>query len=205
VIQSRPPVKQEAAVRTTLKLWVYILLATLGVSACNDGCRKSADEFTDQFAATFGQVVTAPASDSTPPTVTLTIPDQGSGQIVLGSSSAPVQVPMGRNGFFVVAAAEDPEGIKEVGFVGESRLQCRNEKEGIGQIQTATLLGPTDTDNTGTGGQALTRRWLPRFVDDTYLQCGTGWTRVSASVTLRALGRNFSGPEVISAAATFVW
>lgn len=191
--------------RTTRKLWVYILPATLGVSACNDACGKRAGGFIDQFAATFGQVVTVPASDSTPPAVTLTIPDQGSGQIVLGSSSAPVQIPMGQQGFFVVAAAEDPEGVKEVGFVGESRLQCRNEKEGIGQIQTATLVGPSDTDNTGPGGQALTRRWLPRFLDDTYLQCGTGWTRVSASVTLRALGRNFSGPEVVSAAATFTW
>ena len=191
--------------KTTPRTWVFVLMVTLGLSACNDGCRKGAENLIDQFAATFGQVVTVPQSDSTPPNVTLTIPDQGSGQIVLNPTSAPVQIPMGATGFFIVAAAEDPEGIREVGFVGESRVQCRNEKEGIGSIQIATLLGPSDTDNTSPGGQALTRRWLPRFVDDTFLQCGTGWTRVSASMTLRALGKNFFGPPVASAPATFTW
>ena len=49
--------------KTTPRTWVFVLLVTLGLSACNDGCRKGAENLIDQFAATFGQVVTVPQSD----------------------------------------------------------------------------------------------------------------------------------------------
>jgi hypothetical protein len=132
----------------------------------------------------------------------LTIPDLGSGETVVTGTPITIQMDPASS-FFVIAAAEDPEGVKEVGFSGHSTVQCR--RDGVGYTQQATLIGPTDTDNAVPGGQALTRRWLPRLVNDTYLRCGGGWTFVSASLTLQARGMNFSGGAATSAAATFAW
>jgi hypothetical protein len=151
----------------------------------------------------FGSLVPIPVTDRTPPTVTLNVPYQVLGQIVLGTNSAPVTISMdnGAN-FFVVAVSEDPEGVKQVGFSGSSTLICKQGN--IGSNQYADLQGPTNTDN-GASGTALTRRWLPTFVDDTYLRCSAGWSRVSATLTLQAEGQNFGGGSGHSASASFVW
>lgn len=191
--------------KSRLRIAAYLSLVTIAAIACDQSaCRTISMDLLDQFAASFGDVVTVPQADSTPPSVSLTISDRGSGKIVLTSASAPLRISLDRSdSFFVIAAAEDPEGVKEVGFVGGSRVQCT--RDGVGYIQTATLIGPTDIDNAGAGGQALTRRWLPRFVDDSYLGCSSGWTFVSASLTLQAQGKNFSGGAAQSAPVTFTW
>ena len=176
--------------------------STVALAECS-GCEKNVADFLDQFAATFGSLVPISPGDRTPPTVTLTIPNEGSGQIVLGGSSASATIAMSNSaGFFIVAVAEDPEGVKQVGFSGSSFLNCKSGN--IAFNQYGDLLGPTDSDK-GTGGQALTRRWLPRYIDDSYLQCPSGWTRIQATLTLRADGLNFGGLAGHSASATFVW
>ena len=167
------------------------------------GCEDENATFLRQFADTFGSVVDIPVSDATPPTVTLTIPDLGSGQVVLTESSASSTIPMtGVPGFFIIATAEDAQGVKEVGFEGSSTVTCH--QDGVSYNQTADLQGPKSSDP-GASGKALTRRWLPDYIDDTYLGCFEGWERRSASLTLHAIGSNFGGLSGHSASVTFVW
>ncbi|MFP3556912.1 hypothetical protein SB861_40300 [Paraburkholderia sp. SIMBA_049] len=136
-----------------------LALCVIGLTGCTT--------FLDQFAASFGQVVTIPQSDPTPPTVTLTVPDLGSGQVTVGSAGGPltIQLPKGSS-FFVVATAEDQGGVQSVGFVGAESWTCRS-----GRIASQTTGDIASADNAAgaPGGTALTRRWLPLLVDDAYL------------------------------------
>src|SRR5262245_20100500 len=126
------------------------------VAACAQRGCEPLDPLLAQFADTFGSVVPAQPADPTPPTVTLTIPDLGSGQISLTPTSSPVNISLkpGQS-FFVIASAEDPEGVKEVGFRGSFAIECSYE----GEVSTAStgLQGPSDVD-LSSNGQAFTKR-----------------------------------------------
>lgn len=189
--------RRKAQVVTFLSL---ALAATLAASGC---AREVAEDFLDAFAGSFGETVTVTDSDSTPPAVTLEIPDIGSGPIVIGPGDPPVtlNLSLGQS-FFVVGVAEDPEGVQSVGFSGSSRREC-SSGSGIGSIQFATLLGPTSTDDASPGETALTRRWQPTLITDSY-GCGSGSTG-SYRISLIVRGKNFSGQERVTNAATFVY
>ena len=79
---------------------------------------------------------------------------------------------------------------------------CKCRQGDIGYLQLADLRGP---NSSSTASKALTRLWLPDYVDDTYLQCSQGWTRESASMTLQAVGTNYGGQTVQSQSVTFTW
>jgi hypothetical protein len=101
-------------------LGFFSILLACGLARCAN--------LLDQFAASFGQVVTIPQTDPTPPRVTLTFVDPGGsgGNIVVGSSDSQrtIQVAKGSS-FFVVATAEDSGGVKSVGFIGGSSVYCK--------------------------------------------------------------------------------
>ena len=182
-----------------LRNFSTLLLLTSLVSC--SGCEKQASDFINQFAATFGNAVDIPTSDTTPPTVSLIVADQGSGKSVVTQNGSPITIDMtGKSGVFAIAVAEDPEGVKQVGFVGGASLQCKQGD--IGYLQSADLQGP---NSSSTASKALTRLWLPDYVDDTYLQCSQGWTRESASMTLQAVGVNYGGQTVQSQPVPFTW
>lgn len=188
--------------RRQVRIVRFLPLALAGTFAAS-GCftPEAAEDFLDAFAGSFGETVTVTESDSTPPTVTLEIPDLGSGPIVIGPGDPPVtlNLSLGQN-FYVVGVAEDPEGVQSVGFSGSSTTQC--ESGGLGSIQFATLLGPMQTDDASPGGTALTRRWQPTLITDAY---GCGSATGSYSVSLVVRGRNFSGQEGVTSSVTFVY
>jgi len=179
-----------------------LLAATSALAlSCEPGCQKSLDPLLDQYAGTFGSVVSIPADDATAPTVTLVIPDLGSGPVALTATSPPLTVSLSpSSNFFVIASAEDPDGVKEIGFRGTYGVECITGDQ-FNQFSTG-LQGPTEV-NPGTSGSAFTRRWVPRLVDERLLRCGPGETRRRATITLQAYGRNFSGLTGQSGSVTF--
>jgi hypothetical protein len=182
------------------------LLVLTSLVGC-EGCQRQSSDFVAQFTRSFGSVVDVPTSDPTPPSVTLIIPDQGAGQIVLTETGSPFMIDMTHKpgGIIIVATADDPQGVTQVGFKGVSATSC---KDSNGYSYTPSLIdasGPTETDP-GTSGKAFTRRWVPRYVDDSALRCIEGYPeRLSAVLTLWATGKNFAGVEVQSQPVKFIW
>jgi len=159
----------------------------------------------DQFAQSFGQPVVVTGNDTSPPAPTLEIPDYGYGAQVLHPGDAALSLPIRMTDrFFVVGAAEDPEGVKGVRIEGEAELDCTNGS-GIGELRIFGPIIVSDVDSTGIGGSALTRRWLPTVVDPTLYPCTAGFTARSLTITLRAVGTNFAGAETATPPVQFVW
>ena len=119
--------KTDSGVRARLsrrfRLTLVLLMAALGSLTCTPDMTA---EILDGFLRTFGTTVTIPATDSTEPTVTFTVPTD-SGNEVLGPSDAPLSRTMDWNDIiYVVAAAEDPEGVRSIEIIGEATLYCSN-------------------------------------------------------------------------------
>ena len=114
-----------------------LLAATSALAlSCEPGCQKSLDPLLDQYAGTFGSVVSIPADDATAPTVTLVIPDLGSGPVALTATSPPLTVSLSpSSNFFVIASAEDPDGVKEIGFRGTYGVECITGDQSINSLR----------------------------------------------------------------------
>ncbi|MFS8980931.1 hypothetical protein PO002_42160 [Cupriavidus necator] len=174
---------------------LFFLICGLG------GCAS----WIDQFAATFGQMVTIPQTDPTPPRVTLVYPDPVTGKnVVVGPSDSPrtVQLDKGTS-FFAVAIAEDSGGVKSVGFVGGTLAICQNGQDSESLV--GDIPGVFYSQAGQPGGKALTRLWFPTLVDDSFVSCGSSMTRTYGSISLTAKGSNFSNITSSSAAVTFVF
>src|ERR1051326_5731596 len=123
------------------RMWVLGLTAiAFGLSGCAS--------FVEQFARSFGDSVTIARGDKTPPDVTLHVPS-GDGEIVLHVSGAPATVPIkASDAFYVVAVAEDPEGVKSVGLSASQSILCTKD----GQTQGASAAGRTSYEGPGSAG-----------------------------------------------------
>jgi hypothetical protein len=180
------------------------LLLAIGTAA---GC---AANWVDQFASSFGDTVTVVEFSKTdvvaPPRVTLTIPDLGQGEIVLGSGDAPIEIEIGTSDpqFFVVGVAEDPVGVQSVCVVASWRREC--VCGGIGEISQPVTVPACDTNAPlKPGDVALTRRWFPFNIDTfTIRACPQGCTGPGARLSVFAKAKNAAGRESSSATVTFV-
>lgn len=161
-------------------------------------------EFIEEFAKTFGDVVPAPAQDSTPPSVSLHVPDfgHGKGDMVLHSGGPGAVIHVGgieSNGFFVIAAAEDAEGIQSV-CVGRQRVKVCTPAGGLKGLPK--LFNPPavcDSTSAAVGEDVTTRRWIPLWVDLSELTPCPKNTTGTHTLKVWAIGENFGGQTVASA------
>lgn len=177
-----------------------LVVGTAVAAGCTPGI---ATGLVEDFANTFGDSVTIPDSDQTPPSVRLVFDRPGSGTVELVPGDAPVTVTLeAGERFFVVGSAEDPEGVKQVSLVGEAQVNCTSD--GIGSI-THFLLNAASIDDGGPGDIGLTRRWVPFLLSvDEWSRCfGEGFEQVSTTITLQAVGRNFSDLTTTTPPVTF--
>ena len=178
------------------------LVVSLVLHACTP---RVTDSLLDSFANSFGESVTIPESDSTPPAVSLTIPVP-SGERTLRPGDAPYSTSIDADDtFFVVAAAEDSQGVMMVQVVGHVHVNCTNDA-GIGQLRSFSPI-TTDTDEGGPGDLGLTRRWIPYRVNLDYAFCAQpqDFRLVSVEIEVFGRGTNFSGLTVETAKATFTY
>lgn len=154
--------------------------------------------FLDQFAKSFGNLVVIPQSDTTPPSVKLIVPDRGSGQVTITTNSGNNISIKKDETFFVVAEAEDPEGIQELRISRTTSTTCRNN----GEASTGAPLSSqiVDSVNLNPGDKALTKRWIPTEVA-AYGYCDPQSdyeTRLVIVVTAKNFS-GLSGNEVVAA------
>lgn len=193
--------------RATLTGRVTLLFCLFSVALALTECTpKIAKSILDDFASSFGDSVTIPESDPTPPLVSLTVPEFPSGQKVLMPGDSPHSASIGvGDSFFVVAAAEDPEGVKLVQVISHVHVHCTNDA-GIGQLRSFSPIS-TDSDDSGPGDVGLTRRWIPQRVSLDYAHCAEpqDFRLTSVVIEVKGRGANFSGLTVETPKATFTY
>ncbi len=176
----------------------------LCILAVGAGCTpETTTSILDAFVSSFGSAITIPDSDSTPPAVSLTVPDPPGEDVVLTPGGPGHAASLDLEGrFFVVAAAKDPEGVKEVQIVGSATVRCMSDA-GIGQDQFFSI-NVTDVDDSEPGGTGLTRRWIPYSVSPSNFACvdPSEFEVTEVTIELRGRGSNFFGlsdetPEVV--------
>jgi len=163
----------------------------LSLSGCSN--------FLDQFAKSFGNSVTIPQSDTTPPTVKLIIPDRGSGQVIVTTNSGNTFSIKKDETFFVVAMAEDPEGVQELRIRSTTSTTCRDGDQTSTTEPSSSEI--VDSVTPTPGGQALTKRWLPTEVA-AYGYCDPT-LEFETSLTISVSAKNFSGQAGNNAVAIF--
>jgi len=167
------------------------------------GCTATmTEELLDAFAGSFGDTIVVPASDASPPAIKLSIPDLG---IVLhpGDADATIDVSgMNINGVFIVAEAEDAQGVKSVCLQSGFVRSCSGG--GIGSTSQSLSSAQCDESTAAPGGTATTRRWLPKYVDyDVVSACGDG-QEGGTTLSFFATATNFAGQIVSSPSVAFV-
>jgi hypothetical protein len=153
-----------------------------------------------QFIQSFGPPVTVTRKDTSPPTVTLIIPDLGNGQIILhpGDKTKTIHMssikPYGQ--IFVIASAEDPQGVQSVCIQPDEFVECSLAGQGFNQ--SFPLPPPTCSGYDRQVKTATTKLWVPFLVDPRQHQCevyGAGYEG-TVRLLLYASAKNFSGQEV---------
>lgn len=177
--------------RSSLLSLTPLLLLLILIGGCQ-GCRSQSEKLTTEFFATFGDAVECPTSDVTPPAVKLVFEHPASGQqVTLGSGHADLTIPIRTTDrFFVVAVAEDPEGVSKLSIFGPSAPTCKSV-DGIGCQVGPGLTVPSSLTPTG----ALTRLWLPYQVAVNGASCPAGCEFASWRQSISATAVNCSGLE----------
>jgi len=178
-----------------------VLLAVLFVISGCDAKDWLLVRLLDEF---YGDPVRYPKADTTPPKVSLIIPDRGSGRTVLTESSAPVTLTLKKDEtFFLIAVAEDPEGVQWIRFRGGVSERCREYDGTQESASTYTFDGPVEQVQ-GTPGQVSTKLFVLKPISERALGCAEGYGPTRITISARAIGSNFHGGEGQSAAAVFV-
>lgn len=197
-----------------MKRLLDLLVACLfwaGPAWLMQGCTpKQANDFVDQsLQAFYGQVVTVPRRDTTPPIATLKIPDLGSGAktLVTGQSDITIPITPKQSPFFVIGVADDPEGVKEVDLFGGGNINCNNG-QGVGSttfVDFPNGVVASDASPAKAGGTATNRRTIIHQVDlDEWTSCpDPNFHVTSVTISLQAGGTNFSGLKALSPTVTF--
>ena len=148
-------------------LVVSVACALMLTATCfQDVLQVLAEGLTDAVGGS-GNVVDYPGGDRTAPAVELRYYGNYGREGTLGEGAEPMSVEVeGEELFFVIAVAEDPEGVKAVRIHLSSRYLCHGEDEVLGGISsTAGGHGLVeDLDDAEAGGPVLTKRWLVHTV-----------------------------------------
>jgi hypothetical protein len=174
-------------------------LVGLAVSCTSEGFAQ----FTEDFAATFGSVVPAPASDGSAPTATLHVPDfgHGKGDLVIGPGDPQKVIHIGgldAQGCFVIAAAEDPEGIEQV-CLERNRTKLCHDPGAPNTIAKVIPVPPVcEAVTAQVGEDVTTRRWTLVWIDFAELPpCPRGKVG-EHKLFVWASGQNFGGGKSAS-------
>lgn len=193
----------------TIFVLVIVLASSIWVLyACSP---KQAGDFIDQAIAGFyGQTVTVPLRDTTPPVATLKIPDIGSGAKTLTTGQPDITIPITKNQspFFKIAQPDDPEGVKEVDLLGGGVINCNNG-QGIGSrtfVDFPNGVVASDISAAKPRGTATNRRSVIHQINLDEWPCpDASFHLVNVSINMQAAGTNFSGLKTVSPTATFTF
>jgi hypothetical protein len=167
----------------------------------------------EQFRDSFGEVVPVNPNDSTPPEITMTLPNlynpYGIGQIVLGIGDPPLTIPVSDIEFnlnpIIVAEAHDPEGVRQIClFPGGGSTCCSPDSDICTTTQPlfATIcVGP---QNAGTATTATTILWIPHSVDIGLIMACNNEPGSEDVSSIHACATNFGGQEVCVGPVVFV-
>jgi hypothetical protein len=190
--------------RATMRRVCLSVVGALGLAVLSPGCTGGVDTgLLDSFLGTFGEPVTVPQADRSPPQASLIFNHPRTGKrTVVKPGDAPLSVSLKTTDrFFVIAAADDPQGVKDIRVIGSMEKRCTSERVGMKQSGSLFLSFP---DNGGPGDTALTRRWLPFLIDGAQAQsCPSGYTLFSYVVSIHGVGENFHGGTSTTPTVTF--
>lgn len=185
--------------QTRIVLQSSILFLSFALISCGP-------DTTEQFFQSFGQSVKVAPGDSSPPTVTLIIPALvGRGQTVLHSGDTSIKIHMKdiKGQFFIIASAEDPQGVQSVCFQINSGNQC--DCDGTGESSSPLESASCYANNVSPGSFATTKLWIQYLIDpDTVFSCKKEGCTGVGEVSAWAYATNFSGQQSATAAVTFV-
>jgi hypothetical protein len=183
--------------KTSVRLIASIsLLFVLTMGGC--GTKETEQELVTQVLSTFGDPVECTESDSTPPSTELVFSHPVTGKTIrLKSGDTDMTIPIKpTDRFFVMAVAEDPEGVKEIKIYPPSGLECEPVDETGCKVLSSTV------PKTLRVGGALTRLWLQVQIEVTG-ECPPPCKLVSWRKSVWATAVNCSGLETTTPLAVF--
>jgi len=188
-------------IRRLAMLMPVLLVVLLFVSACTP---EEVEEF---LIALFGNPVVVDPPDDSAPVVSLIFFDPATGQkVTLKTGDPPTERTIQKSDhFFVLAVAEDPQGVRNVTVFPTGSIDCK-PKGDIGCLLHLSFQPYSFTSSAGVGDTATTKLWLVREIDGGVSSdaCPSHCTLKSVRIGLYARGENFSGLASASPQLTFV-
>jgi len=192
---------------TKLQKVLVLLGAPILLHSCA-GCQNQTNQFVqDAVAHFYGNAVNVPPSSSATPVVTISIPTRGfccPAQTVTSGQKA-VTIPLRQgDSFYITAAADDPDGVKEVHLYTTGQITCAAPSlpSGIGVIQPVEGLDIAQTSQAKPGQNATTRLSVLYLIDQQqWNTCTQGTHKVIISVF--ASGTSFGGVTTNTPYVTF--
>ena len=194
--------------QTSILLQFSVLLLSLALIGCPNVNQQLLNQFITNLGDSFGSSVKVDPKDKTPPKVTLIIPDLvGTGEKQVNPGDQPITIYVeaiqasGNWGpFFVVASAEDPEGVQSVCIVSIAWKYCDCGEGATGA--EAPLETPTCyTRNGRLGSVTTTKLWIPYLIDPVIFSCGQLCTG-GGGIYFVATATNYSGQKSTTAGVT---
>lgn len=194
--------------QTPIVLQFSVLLLCLALTGCPNVNQKLLNQFINDLGDSFGSSVKVDPKDKTAPKVTLIIPDLvGTGEKQLNPEDQSITIYVeaikasGNWGpFFVVASAEDPEGVQSVCIVAHAWNYCDCGEDVTGA--KTSLEGPPIcyTRSGHLGSVTTTKLWMPYLIDPVIFDCGncTG----GGGIYFVATATNYSGQKSTTAGVT---
>jgi len=182
-----------------------VLICIFAVAILIQGCtQETISDILDEFFGSFGDVVVVDPPDSSPPEVKLVFQDPTTGkQIELNPGDPEMEISIkNTDRFYVIAVAEDPQGVKELTVYPVSAEICKSN-EGIGCKVFPLTQTQKISSSAGPGDSATTKLWLPRLVDGDIGYCPPPCELQSVSIITYADAENFSGLRSSSSTVVF--
>jgi hypothetical protein len=150
-----------------------IRIVTLGLICFLAGCSEP--------------TVPLPGSDSTPPILSWTVIDHGTGQTHYFSQSGQLMVSL-NNPIEIWFYVNDSGGVKRIALTGEGRFHCSNN--GVGEMKYTDMAPQEKTLQPNAQNFVLpqaTLRIMPTF----YFPCENGWIYVDGTEWITGEGENY--------------